>query len=179
MCLPHSRWSWVCHLQGDIVPPIPPRNWHPVFLGDQRTHIHGSPFGLQRAADRAKDLSVTGTSVPRLLSLSICLDPHFKRCFSRQSFYQGRRGRKAESCRLSGWVSPLTWGSWETAWRRMQGALGQEPTGSLWFHMLANHPHSYEQRKLVKSKSSLAHWIWCPTFLKLIRDLTFHIFLCL
>lgn len=83
-------------------------------VGDGEAHSHG-PLACSPRQTKLKDLSVTGTSVTGLLSLSIYLDPHFKRGFWKRPFYGGRRGREAESCWLSGWLSPLRCGSWETA----------------------------------------------------------------
>lgn len=117
-----------------------------------------SACGVQQT--KPKDLSIIGTSVTGLLSLSIYLDPHFKRCFLKRSFYRGG----GEDVRLKAADCPGDWTHWGEALERQQpgrpggtgacgedaGCAGASPTGQPLTHVLVNHTHNHEHRKFGK-----------------------------
>lgn len=97
-------------------------------------HSHG-PSTCSPQQTKLKDLSVTGTSVTGLLSLSIYFDPHFKRSFFEVALLRGEertwgwkllivRVTEPIEVRLLRDSSPAQ----EHVWRT-QGAPGASPTG--------------------------------------------------
>lgn len=144
------------------------------WSGVGEAHSHG-PSACSPQQSKLKDLSVTGTSVTGLLSLSIYFDHHFKRSFFEVALLRGEERTWGWKLLIVRVTEPIevrllrdSSRAQEHVWRT-QGAPGQARRGGLWFHMLVNHSHNHGQRK----------WGWCPAFLKLVRDLTFHNSPCL
>lgn len=121
---------------------------------------HSSPFGLQRAADKAERLvyhwnKCDWTPVPLYL-----LGSSFQKMLFEAVLLPGG----GEDVRLKAADCPGDWAHWGEALERQQpghpgaagacgedaGCAGASPTGQPLTHVLVNHTHSHEHRKFGK-----------------------------